>query len=191
MAGFEISRPAGRCDLCDRALGEGESFHSALFETDVGFERRDIGEECWTGPPEGVFCHFRTRLPKKAERRKVFVDDGVLVDFFLRLGASDQPSKLRFRFVLALMLMRKRLLRYEETLRDERGETWRMRLSRDKTRHDVFNPVLDEEQVRDLTAELGAILAGGADVEPTAEDTHASETAPPASPPRPAEAVEE
>lgn len=162
MADFEISRPAGTCSVSGRGLGEGEAFHTVLVETVSGFERRDVAEECWTGPPENAVCHFKTRVPKKAERRRVFVDDEVLVDFFLRLGRSDEPLKQRFRFVLALMLMRKRILKYEQTVRAEDAEVWRMRLTKDKSVHDVRNPELNEVQIQELTAELSNILAGPA-----------------------------
>ncbi|MCZ6682659.1 MAG: hypothetical protein O7F76_00875 [Planctomycetota bacterium] len=171
MADFEISRPAGKCSLSGRGFNEGEAFYTVLVETASGFERRDVAEECWTGPPENAVCHFKARVPKKTERRKVFVDDEVLVEFFLRLGGTEEPLKQRFRFVLALMLMRKRLLKYEQTLRAEGAEVWRMRLTKDKSVHEVRNPELNEVQIQELSAELSTILAG-----PSASDAidHAS-----------------
>lgn len=159
MAEFEITRPGGQCSVSGRALAEGEVFHTVLFETPGGFERRDIAEESWDGPPEGAFCHFKTRLPEKTRPRKVFVDNDVLVGFFERLDRTDDPSKLRLRFVLALMLMRKRLLKYETTNRDGGKEIWRMRLTRDKSLHQVLNPDLGEDQIQALTGELSVLLA--------------------------------
>ncbi len=160
MAEFEITRPGGQCSVSGRALAEGEVFHTVLFETAEGFERRDIAEESWDGPPEGAFCHFKTRLPEKTRPRKVFVDNDVLVGFFERLDQTDEPSKLRLRFVLALMLMRKRLLKYETTNRDGGKEIWRMRLTRDKSLHEVLNPDLGEDQIQALTGELSVLLVG-------------------------------
>ena len=84
----------------------------------------------------------------------------VLVDFFLRLDGTEEPLKQRFLFVLALILMRKRLLKYEQTLRADGAEVWRMRLTKDKSVHEVQNPELNEVQIQELTAELSAILAG-------------------------------
>lgn len=170
MTAFEVSRPAGQCSVSGRPLTEGEAFYSVLIETAEGFERRDIAEDCWTGPPEDSFCHFKTRLPKKTERRKVFVDDAVLLDFFRRLGETDEPGKLRFRFVLALILMRKRLLKYESTVRNAAGEYWRMRLVKDKQVHDVLNPEMDDTQIQELTSQLGVVLAGHASDLADAED---------------------
>ena len=67
---------------------------------------------------------------------------------------------MQFRFVLALILMRKRLLRYEQTLQEDGREYWQMRLLRDQTLHRVQNPQLTDEQVAGVSAQLGSILHG-------------------------------
>ena len=63
-------------------------------------------------------------------------------------------------FVLALLLMRKRLLRFEQALRRDEQEYWQMRLMSDKSVHQVLNPRLDNEQVNRLSAQLMALLSG-------------------------------
>lgn len=160
MIEYDVSKSAGTCCVTGRAINEDEVFYSALIETSEGFERRDYTEQAWQGPPEGALCFFKTRMPKKQEARRTFVDDDVLINFFQRLEGADDPSKLRFRFVLSLILLRKRLLKYERTLREEGGEYWKMRLMREKSSHKVYNPVLSDEEIQDLTSQLGSILAG-------------------------------
>jgi hypothetical protein len=162
MIDFEISRPIGRCSVSGKVFAEGEPFHSAIFETPQGFERRDYSEECWQGPPEGAMCVFQTRLPRREEKRRTFVDDGALLTFFMRLADCEEEAKQRFRFVLSLILLRKRLLKYERTIRVGDREYWEMRLTRDKSLHKVYNPVLADAEIQELTGQLGAILAGGA-----------------------------
>ncbi len=163
MADYEVTRTVGQCASTGRTFDEGESFYSALFETTEGFERRDYSEQSWDGPPEGAFCHFKTKLPTKEKARKTFVDDDVLINFFQRLEKSEDDGKLRFRFVLSLILMRKRLLKYVGTIREGGQEFWQMRLMRDKSTHKVLNPVLSETEIESLTGELGMILHGGTD----------------------------
>lgn len=171
MTEYEVTRAVGRCTVTGRTFSEGELFHSALFETPDGFERRDYSTESWEGPPEGALCHFQTRLAKKEEaRKKLFVDSDVLINLFLRLADIDDPLKLRFRFVLSLIMLRKRLLKYERTVREDSREFWEMRMMRDKTLHRVLNPVLDEQEIQELTGELGSILAGQLPDAPDAPD---------------------
>ena len=161
MTEYEVSRTAGCCHATGREFKEGEIFHSALFETPQGFERRDFSPESWSGPPEGSLCHFQTRLLKKEEaRKKLFVDDDVLINFFLRTADTDESVKLRFRFVLSLIMLRKRLLKYERTIQEDGKEFWEMRLMRDKSTHRVFNPALAESEILELSSELSTILSG-------------------------------
>jgi hypothetical protein len=163
MVDFDIAKAAGTCSMTGRGIEPGERFYTAVFESPEGFERRDFSEAAWQGPPEGSLCHFQTRMPSKDAPRRLFVGDEALIGFFTRLGETVDPAKLRFRFVLSLILLRKRILKYERTLRDGPREVWRMRLVRDKSLHDVENPSLTDEQIEALTGELGAILAAGAD----------------------------
>ncbi len=160
MVDFEVSRTTGQCGVSGRTFAEGEAFHSVVIETPQGFERRDISEEHWKGPPADAICHFKARVQKREKPRKTFVDDEVLVNLFLRLADNEEPVKVRFRFVLSLILMRKRLLKYARTLRDEGREHWEMRLMSDGSLHSVLNPCLDESEIEDVTEELGAILHG-------------------------------
>jgi hypothetical protein len=176
MSEFEISRTSGRCSVNGRVFTEGESFHTVLFETPQGYERRDISEECWQGPPADAICHFVAQLPKKEKPHKTFVDDEVLLDFFRRMAESEDAHKLRFRFVLSLILMRKRLLKYERTIREGGGEFWEMRLMRDKTLHRVLHPSMNDAEIEELTRELGIILQGGA-ADAVVEDVQAANNA--------------
>lgn len=160
MTEYEISKTRGQCSVSGRVFAEDESFYTVLLETPQGYERRDIAPECWSGPPEGAVCHFKARLPEKTQPCKTIVDDAVLVDFFRRFEKTEDEHKLRFRFVLSLVLLRKRLLKYERTDRMPAGEFWEMRLTQDKSVHRVFHPPMNEQEIDALTRELGAVLDG-------------------------------
>jgi hypothetical protein len=87
----------------------------------------------------------------------------VLTQLFLRLEEEEGEAKQQFRFMLALLLMRKRLLKMQDSVREEGREYWRLMLMSDRSIHKVWNPELAPEQVDRLSAQLTAILSGGAD----------------------------
>jgi hypothetical protein len=164
---FEISRTAGKCFVSERDLAEGEAYYAVLIETAEGFERRDYSLEAWSGPPDGSYCHWRTRIPVRDHKpRSLAIDQAMLSDLFVRLEDEDSEMKQRFRFVLALLLMRKRLLKFEQTTRDGEREFWQMRLTRDQSIHQVLNPQLTDDQIDRLSTQLMALLGG----EPEAVD---------------------
>lgn len=161
MTDFEVARSQGVCIVTGRTLGEGDAFYAVLFDGPDGFVRQDYSVEAWTEPPENAFCFWKSQVPKKGQKKKnVIVDNGVLIDFFERLTGEPEPVKVQFRFVLALMLMRKRLLRYEETHDVDGDETWTMTLTTDDSAHEVVNPHLQDDEIDAVSEQLTAILHG-------------------------------
>ena len=158
MADWNVAKTAGVCSVSGRQLEESEEFYCALFDTPEGFERRDFAAEHWTGPPEEAYCFWKSKIPPKEKKKQTFVDDEVLVQFFQRLSDEKDSVKENFRFVLALILMRKRILKYEATIRDGADEVWRMRLVKEQSAHEVRNPRLDDGQITEVSAQLGQIL---------------------------------
>ena len=160
MADFEVARSLGVCTATGRTLGEGETFYAVLFDRPDGFVRQGYSVEAWTGSPEDAFCFWKSQVPKKGQKKNVIVDNDVLIDFFERLTGEPEPVKVQFRFVLALMLMRKRLLRYEGTTDVDGDETWTMTLTTNDSAHEVVNPHLQDDEIDAVSEQLTAILHG-------------------------------
>lgn len=155
---FEVQSATGRCAETGREFHEGDEFYTVLFEADESFTRCDYCVESWKGPPEGSFCHFKSRVPVKQKSKKLLVNNEMLASFFERLEGETEPVRIQFRFVLALILMRKRILRYESSTVKDGAETWTMTLMRDRSEHQVVNPQLTDDQIEVVSQELSAIL---------------------------------
>ncbi len=165
MADWEVQRTTGRCTVTGRELAEGEEFYAVLFDRNGTLERADYSLDAWKGPPEGAYCFWKSRVPLRERKKAVWVDNDVLVNLFARLANEKDELKIRFRFVLALLLMRKRLLKYEQTVRDGDREYWQMRFVKETTGsgvHLVENPQLSDAQIDAVGAQLRAILQGEA-----------------------------
>lgn len=160
MVEWRIEKAAGRCVKTGAEILEGEEYYAVLFEEEEGFRREEYSVGAWEGAPVGAYCHFRTRVPIKAKKRRLLVDDDVLMTFFRRLKDETELLRVQFRFVLALILMRKRLLRYEETRHEEGREIWVMREGKDGEVHSVVNPRLTDAEIEGVSKELGVILHG-------------------------------
>ena len=163
QSGYEVSRPQGVCAVTGHPIGADEKFMAALRETPAGFERVDVSMPAWPDfDRKDVVAFWQTTMPKHEAKKKLFVDDEVLCQLFERLSDVQEPAKLNFRFVLGLILMRKRMLIYETT-RHEGGEgsdreLWTVRFKGREDRLDLLNPRLTEEQVGEVSQQLGEIL---------------------------------
>jgi hypothetical protein len=153
-----IDKPLGQCYGTGRKIECGEEYFGALVELDGGLQRRDYCVDYWEREKPAVFCYWRTRLASAEQKKRVFVDDEMLMAFFDRLAEETEQEKVNFRFVLALILMRKRRLKYDSVVLDGDREIWRLRVTGDRQIVEVVNSHLDEEQIEQLSSQIGQIL---------------------------------
>lgn len=159
---YNIARPAGTCSRCQRRMEPDEEFVATVVDSGGELHREDYCLGCYEAsrarPAGETFGMWRTRVPRPQEMKRMFVDDALLMNFFERLGGAKEPAKVQLRFVLTLVLMRKKLLRYEGSRREDGREVWKVTLrGRDRT-HEVVDPHMDEEKIAEVSEQLGQIL---------------------------------
>jgi len=158
MSDWEIDKPLGHCWGTGKKIEYGEEYFGALVETEQGLQRRDFCADYWQSHKPDVFCFWKTKLPQPGQKKTRFVDDDMLMAFFSRLAEETEQEKINFRFVLALILMRKRHLKYDSSETEGDKEVWRLRITGDKEIVEVINPHLDEVQIEQLSSQIGEIL---------------------------------
>jgi hypothetical protein len=158
MDEWEIDKPLGQCYGTGKKIEYGEEYFAALVETKEGLQRRDFCADYWQEKKPDVFCYWKSKLPHPDQKKQIFVDDEMLMAFFERLGKETEQEKINFRFVLALILMRKRHLKYDSSKIEDDKEIWRLRIASEKQFVEVINPHLDEEQIGQLSSQMGKIL---------------------------------
>ena len=163
---YNISKTAGQCGACQKALLPGEEFIAAVREVGEELAREDFCPPCWqakcpTGDAPDLLGVWRTHVPQAQEKKKLFIDDELLRSFFERLEGAEEDAKVCFRYVLALILMRKRVLVYDRMQRRDDGvEVWQMHFKGSETTHHVIDPKMDETKIAEVSSQLGQILEG-------------------------------
>ncbi len=155
---YQIQGSSRQCARTGRALQPGEWIYSVLYERDGQWVREDISADAWTGPPEQAFSFWKTRVAPAAAAAKPALNLELLWDCFERSSASQEPRQIAFRYVLALLLMRRKRLRFEAIQRDEKGSWLVLREARTKQVHQVFDPQLSEDQTSEVQAEIESLL---------------------------------
>lgn len=158
MAEWEIHKPLGTCSGTGKAIEPEEEYIATLVETPEGMQRKDYGIEFWNSNKPEVYCYWKSAMPKPDQKKKLFIDDNMLMAFFERLATETEQEKLNFRFVLALILMRKRLLKYDSSKMDNGNEIWVLKVSGKEQIEQVINPHLTEDKIEQLSEQLGQIL---------------------------------
>ena len=162
---YNITKTAGRCVVCEAEIAPGDELVATVREADEELVREDCCIPCWDADPKDdspeLLGVWRSRVPMPKEKKKLLIDDALLINFLQRLEGTDVPARVNLRYVLALVLMRKRLLVYDRSEKREDGtDVWTMHLKGDQTTYLVTDPHLDEEQIAEVSRHLGEIMEG-------------------------------
>jgi hypothetical protein len=159
MLDYQIQPSTRRCSVTGRELQAGEKVYSVLLEEDGKFVRKDFGAEAWQGPPQHAFSFWVGRVSAGDQKRRSPIDDELLLDCFGRLEGQIETERVNFRFVLALLLMRKRRLKLQEARTEDGQEVLYLRCNQTGLEHRVVNPNLSEAETavvqQDLFRALG------------------------------------
>ncbi len=155
---WEVPPPARRCATDGREFGVGELFRTILFQTDAGFERR---EYCLTCAPRGgevVVGSWTARRAAPAERPRL--DLPGLVRLLRSLDGDAGADRARLRFVLALLLWRKKKLRLASSHETATGEVWLFEEPDSDQRFEIVRPDLDTDDLDRLSVQLEQLVSG-------------------------------
>src|SRR5262245_36926219 len=110
MAGldYQIEANTRRCATTGRTLAAGEQVYTALFEVGSKLVRHDFASEVWHGVPPNAFSFWRSRVPPEDRSARPVIDNDVLFDCFQRLESCTEPDRLKFRYVVSLLLTRRK-----------------------------------------------------------------------------------
>jgi len=161
---YKIDAPTHKCQQCGRVFGVGDEYYSAVVETaeENRLDRHDFCPGCWKPEAQVFYSFWKTRVPEPqpdSDRGPRLVDMGRLVELFEHLAEATDVQAQRFRYVLALVLMRKRRLKILESRRlADGGETLSLRETGTDRRFTVSSPRLSEEEIRSVADRLREIL---------------------------------
>lgn len=158
---FPIGRFSGACAGCGAAFQPGQAYYAVIWQQDEQYARKDFDEKCWTEPPADALGVWRAKVPVPQHKpRPKHVPAKLLMSVFERLGETEGPAATKLRFVLALLLLRRRLLR-DGGLRDQADvQVWHMKRPGDAVEFDVVCPPLSSQDTDELSQQLADLLAG-------------------------------
>ena len=148
-------RPIGKsCAQSGKLFQPGETCWSVLLEQDGKLVRQDLSADVWQGPPEGAIGHWKCIIPEGSESSRLKLDADSLFDYFLQLNDSPNSIQQQYRYVLGLLLLRKRRLILEEVHYDEDRPVMRLVGSGGEGPFDVPEEELSEDQIQRLQHQL-------------------------------------
>lgn len=154
---YQVDRCTRHCATSGRMLAEGEEFFSLLRREGAELKRYDYAVENWSEPPADAVAWWKSRMPSRETKKGQLAPSDVLLQVFTEL--ENVTEKRDMRYVLALLLVRRRVLRLEETQADPSGqELLTLYCPRDESTHQVAVVVPDDARADEIQNELVKLL---------------------------------
>ena len=163
---WSIRSRAHQCALTERPFVEGEVFHTAIYfdpETS-GYLRRDVALDAWqqeTSERKPIAYWRTTYSPNVVEEKPEVTSKESAMNLLQRFIEEDHPATENARYILALMLERKRILTPTAAKETENG---RMLFYENKKTGEVFlirDPDLHLDELAQVQDEVAMLLGFG------------------------------
>jgi hypothetical protein len=158
MIDYQIQPNTRRCFLTNRELRPGEKFYSVLLDENGQLVRHDYSVEAWQGPPDGAFSFWAGKVPAPDQSKRPRIDDDMLFECFNRLEGQTDPGRINFRYVVALLLMRRKRLKFAGALTEHGREVLHLRDAPSGTEYDVVNPGLTDDEMASVQEDVLNVL---------------------------------
>lgn len=169
---YELGRFTGECAHTHQPILTRDEFVAALIDSadEEGrpiLRRLDFSAQAWdsTARPDGLVCFWRSLAPEPGEHRQMFVDDETLIEMVQRMEEETDSRRRGFRWILALVLLRRKMLKLDGIMREGETEYWSFRVRGSDpvaVPMRIANPGIRDEEMRELADQLGDIIRADA-----------------------------
>ena len=161
MTEYQIQPITRRCAKTGKELQPGEKFFTALLEEGDHFRREDYSVDAWQGLPAGAFSFWMGKVPPPQQSARPRIDDDLLEECFHRLEGQMEATKVNFRYVVGLLLVRRKRYKLESSRTEDGLEKLAVRCVRSGTTYEVINPRLSDEEMSAVQEEVVKVLGWG------------------------------
>lgn len=161
---FDVKICTRTCASSGVELLPGQVCYSVIKNDGVETVREDYSAEHWREPSneneeDPVLGWWRFEIPKKDDSKVKLAPNEVLLNLFVEL--ADQPEQVTFRYVLGLLLIRRRLLALQETLDDAQGETMVLACNRRGEEYRLAAATPSAEEAEQMQERINQLLYAG------------------------------
>ena len=117
LSEWEIKTRARQCARTREAFVDGATIFTLLFREGNGFRREDVSQEAWLQIRDSVepFSFWKSKFQSPPPPAPDPMPKESVEELLRRLLAQDLPKHVNVRYVLAIMLERKKTLKHVDT----------------------------------------------------------------------------
>lgn len=156
---FDIQPLTRKCAITGRELAVGERYHGVLLDKDGKLRRVDYSAEAWDNAPPAAVAHWIGKIPAADKPKKPIFHDNLLLDCFQHLSESTAIDRLQLRYVIGLLLMRRKRFKFEDSRKQPNGQTVMiLQDAKNGARHEVVDPRLSSQEIEMVQDEVFRLM---------------------------------
>ncbi|PCJ58021.1 MAG: hypothetical protein COA79_14720 [Planctomycetota bacterium] len=176
---WQISKSHESCHTCKKIFDNDQVVYSSIIENEgeLGLVREDFCTECWAGKDSKLYISFWKTIKLIDQNKKApVIDDDILLNLFERLNESDSLRNQAYAYLLSLILMRKRVLSFDNLEISDNGlETMVLSYKYKKYGEGLLrvdDPQLSTDDMNKLNEDLSKLVSfGSLDADAMANDS--------------------
>ena len=154
---FEVRSCSRRCAQTERELKPGDSYFSVVEEVGAELIRTDFSVDAWKGAPADCLGWWQSNVPTKSDSKPQLAPTDVMLNLFEKLAGRQEEEP--FRYLLGLMLLRKRALRRDDAYEDGEGrEVLVLHCPRRNENYELIVSDLEADNIAQLQQRMADLL---------------------------------
>jgi hypothetical protein len=160
LSEWEIKARSRYCARTHEAFDDGATIYTLLFRDRAGFRREDISENEWQQIKESVapFSFWKSKFQAPPPAPPEAMPKESVEELLRRLVSEDLPEQLNARYVLALLLERKRTLKQVDTRESEEGRILVYEHAKTGEAFIILDPLLRLDELDSVQQEIYSLL---------------------------------
>ncbi|HYE32324.1 MAG TPA: hypothetical protein VEH27_12910 [Methylomirabilota bacterium] len=168
MIDWNIQARAHGCQACNQPFTDKQPFHTLLFDVKQGYDRLDICQKCWENQHsqgamdrKGFVSHWQSQYNAPVANAPDAIQKDTAEGLLRKLMSNNDPAHAGARFILAVMLERKRILKVKAQLTQGSQRVFLYEHSKTGELFHVPDPDLRLDQLTEVQTDVASLLERG------------------------------
>lgn len=196
MIDWNIQARAHACQACQKPFVDKQPFHTLLFDERQGYQRLDVCEECWKTQygqgavdKKGFISHWQSVYTPPPAAPPEPIQKDTAETLLRKLVEQNAPEHAGARYILAVMLERKRILKVKTQLVENGARVFIYEHGKSGDLFSIPDPKLELNHLEQVQKDVAHLLEHGLNG-PAAESAPAATPDAPPPPPDGAQAAQ-
>lgn len=175
MIDWNIQARAHACQACQKPFVEKQSFHTLLFDERQGYQRLDVCEDCWKAQysqgavdKKGFISHWQSVYTPPPAAAPEAIQKDTAETLLRKLVEQNAPEHAGARYILAVMLERKRILKVKAQVTENGTRVFIYEHGKTGDLFNIPDPKLELNHLEQVQKDVAHLLEHGLNPPPAA-----------------------